>query len=270
MGLHAPLACLLTAIVAQAVDVHYAGLRHTGTRLGQNLSSRVSPSKELVGKVHGDAKAELYSLRCGVSLYVCTNGDGKTFPKAGDTLQIHYVGRLAKNDIVFGSKSMTVGIGKMLEGLNEGLMKMSLGEHSIVNIPATKRHSTKDPSDDQPLAIPPNEDVYFEIRLLAINGNQAETPDEGLPEQGYSGKKVKHEEGKTCVEDWRREYGPKMGEKGPCGGGDDDNEPKKEPKKLEKKKEDEHKPKERSGTNRSHHFSWFGIAVAIILAHCCT
>jgi len=113
---------------------------------------------------------------------------------------------------------------------------MSLGEHSIVNIPATKRHSTKDPSDDQPLAIPPNEDVYFEIRLLAINGNQAETPDEGLPEQGYSGKKVKHEEGKTCVEDWRREYGPKMGEKGPCGGGDDDNEPKKEPKKLEKKK----------------------------------
>merc|ERR1719379_638871 len=84
-------------------------------------------------------------------------------------------------------------------------MKMVLGERGILQVPADKGYGAVGAGG----AIPPNADLYFDVELLAINGKAAP---EKLPEQGYSGKKVAHEDMKTCTGDWRREYGPKMGE----------------------------------------------------------
>merc|ERR1719316_2112744 len=87
---------------------------------------------------------------------------------------------------------------------------MSLGERAILEIPADKGYGEQGAGG----VIPPNAALNFEIELLAINGKEAATPE--APEQGYEGENVAHEDYKTCVSDWGREYGPKMGEPGPC------------------------------------------------------
>jgi FK506-binding protein 1 len=161
-------------------------------------------------------------------LYVCQDGDGQHFPKAGDTLTMHYIGRLTKDDSQFDSSrdrgkpfTFKVGVGKVIAGWDEGVPKMSLGSRAILQVPAEKGYGARGFGG----VIPPNADLYFDVELLAINGK--EKP-EKLPEQGYSGDKVAHEDMKTCVGDWRREYGPKMGEEGPCTG-KNKKEPKAEP-----------------------------------------
>jgi len=58
-----------------------------------------------------------------VSIEVTTPGDGKTFPQAGDTLAMHYVGTLAKGGAKFDSSrdrdepfSFQIGVGEVIQG----------------------------------------------------------------------------------------------------------------------------------------------------------
>merc|ERR1719506_804065 len=79
----------------------------------------------------------------------------------------------------------TIGEGDVIKGWDEGIMKMSLGERGILQIPAAMGYGAQGAGG----VIPPNADLYFDVELLAINGKP-----EKLPEQGYSGKKVAHKD----------------------------------------------------------------------------
>ena len=62
-------------------------------------------------------------------------GDGKTFPKPGDTVDMHYVGKLQSNGNKFDSSRdrgqpfrTRIGVGQVIRGWDEGVQQLSLGQ----------------------------------------------------------------------------------------------------------------------------------------------
>jgi len=101
-----------------------------------------------------------------------STGDGKTYPKKGDTLTMHYTGTLADNGKKFDSSvdcgtpfSFTIGVGQVIKGWDEGVIKMSLGEKAKLFIPADMGYGARGAGG----VIPPNADLIFEVELLKIN-----------------------------------------------------------------------------------------------------
>lgn len=103
---------------------------------------------------------------------VTSPGDGKTYPKKGDELTMHYIGSLASNGEVFDSSrtrdqpfSFKVGVGQVIKGWDHGVMQMSLGERSILRIPSELGYGSKGAGN----SIPPDADLVFDAELLKIN-----------------------------------------------------------------------------------------------------
>lgn len=101
-------------------------------------------------------------------------GDGVTFPAYGDTLSMEYTGMLADDGTTFDSSyapsrgvhvpfSFRIGMGKVIEGWDEGIMKMSLGERAMLLIPANKAYGSAGHGP-----VPPHADLKFEVKLLKI------------------------------------------------------------------------------------------------------
>lgn len=70
----------------------------------------------------------------GVEVQRLGGGDGKTFPKPGDTVSMHYVGTLADGSQFDSSRKrpgsfvIPIGIGKVIRGWDEGVLQLSVGE----------------------------------------------------------------------------------------------------------------------------------------------
>lgn len=98
-------------------------------------------------------------------------GDNATFPTRGDTLVMHYVGKLASNGSVFDSSrdrgqpfQFTIGVGQVIKGWDEGVMRMSKGQKAVLNIPSAKGYGRAGAGG----VIPPDADLIFEVELLDI------------------------------------------------------------------------------------------------------
>ncbi len=108
------------------------------------------------------------------SLEVITKqaGDGKTFPKKGDRLSMHYTGRLISNGAKFDSSvdrgqpfQFQIGVGQVIAGWDQGVIKMSLGEKATLRIPSAMGYGARGAGG----VIPPNADLEFDVELLKIN-----------------------------------------------------------------------------------------------------
>merc|ERR1719335_1306292 len=106
----------------------------------------------------------------GFQLAVLKAGDGHTFPKKGDRVTVHYVGKL-KDGTTFDSSrergeafTFVIGKGKVITGWDQGIKTMSLGERGILHVPSYKGYGSDGAGD-----IPPNSDLDFDVELLAIN-----------------------------------------------------------------------------------------------------
>eukprot|EP01096_Ripella_sp_DP13-Kostka_P013834 TRINITY_DN607_c0_g1_i1.p1 TRINITY_DN607_c0_g1~~TRINITY_DN607_c0_g1_i1.p1 ORF type:complete len:141 (-),score=59.31 TRINITY_DN607_c0_g1_i1:55-423(-) len=107
---------------------------------------------------------------------ILQEGDKVTYPKKGDTLTMHYLGTLRSNGKKFDSSydrnrpfQFVIGVGQVIQGWDEGVITMSLGEKAKLTISSDWAYG-----DDSPCAdIPPNSDLVFEVQLLAINGTKA-------------------------------------------------------------------------------------------------
>ncbi|KAJ3058948.1 FK506-binding protein 1 [Rhizoclosmatium hyalinum] len=107
----------------------------------------------------------------GVTKEVLKAGDGKNFPKKGDTVTMHYTGTLNNgskfdSSVDRGQPFVTaIGVGRVIKGWDEGVPQMSLGEKAILRISYDYAYGER----GFPPVIPPKSDLNFEVELLKIN-----------------------------------------------------------------------------------------------------
>ncbi|CCX05803.1 macrolide-binding protein FKBP12 [Pyronema domesticum] len=134
-------------------------LRNTTTTLRNNYIKSFSTS----------------SINMGVTKTTISAGDGVNFPKAGDSLTMHYVGTFKDGSKFDSSRdrgspfATRIGVGQVIKGWDEGIPKMSLGEKATLDITYDFAYGER----GFPGAIPPKADLIFEVELLSINGKKA-------------------------------------------------------------------------------------------------
>ncbi|KAG8778258.1 hypothetical protein FRC12_025071 [Ceratobasidium sp. 428] len=107
----------------------------------------------------------------GVEIERISPGDGKTFPKKGDTVQIHYVGTLTNGKKFDSSRDngtpfkTKIAVGQVIKGWDEGVPQLSLGEKAKLTITPDYGYG----AGGYPPVIPPNSTLIFEVELLKIN-----------------------------------------------------------------------------------------------------
>uniref|UniRef100_A0A7R9XWU9 peptidylprolyl isomerase n=1 Tax=Prasinoderma coloniale TaxID=156133 RepID=A0A7R9XWU9_9VIRI len=107
----------------------------------------------------------------GFEIETIKEGDGKTFPVAGDILEMHYVGTLAADGKKFDSSrdkgkpfKFTIGHGQVIRGWDEGIMKMSVGQRAKLKVTADYGYGARGAG----FVIPPNADLVFDVEFLRI------------------------------------------------------------------------------------------------------
>lgn len=98
------------------------------------------------------------------------------FPKEGDELTMHYTGTLVSDGSKFDSSVdrgrpfvFKIGLGMVIKGWDVGVIKMSLGEKSVLTLTSDFGYGSRGAGG----VIPPNADLRFEVELLAINNLHA-------------------------------------------------------------------------------------------------
>jgi len=105
-----------------------------------------------------------------VQIEVLTEGTGETVSQDGDTISVNYVGTLLDGTEFDNSYDrgepfeFTLGAGTVIEGWDEGLLGMKIGEKRKITIPSEKAYGTRSTG-----SIPANSDLIFEVELLEIN-----------------------------------------------------------------------------------------------------
>jgi peptidylprolyl isomerase len=139
----------LIAIIVLGVIV-IAGVAYVITRRGTRASNEVTTESGL----------KYQDLRVG---------DGPS-PQMGQTVTVHYIGRLENGKEFNNSHTMGTGkpvefkLGRVIPGWNEGLQTMKVGGKRRLWIPSKLAYG---PAGNPP-NIPPNANLEFEIELLGI------------------------------------------------------------------------------------------------------
>ncbi|KAG1470182.1 hypothetical protein G6F56_002831 [Rhizopus delemar] len=107
----------------------------------------------------------------GVTVETISPGDGKSFPKVGDTVTIHYTGTLLNGSKFDSSVDRNqpfvcpIGVGRVIKGWDEGVPQLSVGQKA--NLICTPDYAYG--ARGFPPVIPPNSTLKFEVELLKIN-----------------------------------------------------------------------------------------------------
>lgn len=102
---------------------------------------------------------------------IILEGDGKVFPKVGDTVTIHYTGTLENGKKFDSSRDRgkpfqcTIGVGHVIKGWDIGIPKLSVGSQAKLTIPGHEA----DGSRGFPGLIPPDATLIFDVELLGVN-----------------------------------------------------------------------------------------------------
>ena len=100
-------------------------------------------------------------------------GDGKTFPKKGDHVYVHYTGTLL-NGKKFDSSvdrgepfEFDLGVGQVIQCWDMSVARLSVGEKIKVICPYSLAYGERGAGG----VIPPKSDLIFEMELIKIEGN---------------------------------------------------------------------------------------------------
>ncbi|XP_038129456.1 FKBP prolyl isomerase 1Ab isoform X1 [Cyprinodon tularosa] len=117
----------------------------------------------------------------GVEVETITPGDGRTFPKKGQTCVVHYVdfllcaAALPKGSLTDGRKfdssrdrdkpfRFKVGKQEVIRGWEEGVVQMSVGQRAKLTCSPDYAYGNK----GHPGIIPPNATLVFDVELLGL------------------------------------------------------------------------------------------------------
>lgn len=104
----------------------------------------------------------------GVDIETLKEGDGTTFPKAGQKVTCHYVLTLTNGKKIDSSRDrgspfeFNIGKGEVIQGWDEGLMKVSVGQRAKLTISPDMGYGAK----GVPGCIPPNSPLIFDVELI--------------------------------------------------------------------------------------------------------
>ncbi|XP_040187761.1 peptidyl-prolyl cis-trans isomerase FKBP1A [Rana temporaria] len=106
----------------------------------------------------------------GVTVESISNGDGRTFPKKGQKVYVHYDGYLENGKKFDSSRDrnkpfcFVIGRKEVIRGWDEGVAQMSVGERArLICTPDFAYGLTGHPG-----VIPPNSTLIFEVELLRM------------------------------------------------------------------------------------------------------
>uniref|UniRef100_A0AAQ4RPM1 peptidylprolyl isomerase n=1 Tax=Gasterosteus aculeatus aculeatus TaxID=481459 RepID=A0AAQ4RPM1_GASAC len=98
--------------------------------------------------------------KMGVDIETITPGDGRTFPKKGQRVVVHYVGTLADGKPF----KFKIGHQEVIRGWEEGVAQMSVGQRAKLICSADFAYGSK----GHPGIIPPNATLTFDVELLSL------------------------------------------------------------------------------------------------------
>ncbi|MEQ2262194.1 Peptidyl-prolyl cis-trans isomerase fkbp1a [Xenotaenia resolanae] len=104
----------------------------------------------------------------GVDVETLRPGDGRTFPKRGTTVSVHYVGTLTNGKKFDSSRDrgepfqFKLGAGEVIRGWDEGVAQMSLGQLAKLTCSPDYAYGSR----GYPPIIPANSTLIFEVELL--------------------------------------------------------------------------------------------------------
>lgn len=132
-------------------------------------SDKSEESKTVTASKTTDDK--IVTTASGLRYEIVAPGTGAE-AKAGDTVEVHYTGRLT-NGTKFDSSldhgepiAFRLGAGMVIKGWDEGIAGMKVGEKRKLMIPSDLAYGSRGAGRD----IPPNAALNFDVELVGIKG----------------------------------------------------------------------------------------------------
>ena len=105
-----------------------------------------------------------------LKIEITQEGSGEVVSKKGDTISVHYTGKL-EDGTKFDSSvdrgapfEFTIGAGMVIEGWEKGFLDMKVGEKRILTIPPEMGYGPQGAVG----VIPPNATLIFDVELVDI------------------------------------------------------------------------------------------------------
>eukprot|EP01112_Ceratiomyxa_fruticulosa_P014342 TRINITY_DN40_c0_g8_i1.p1 TRINITY_DN40_c0_g8~~TRINITY_DN40_c0_g8_i1.p1 ORF type:complete len:111 (-),score=33.26 TRINITY_DN40_c0_g8_i1:99-431(-) len=106
----------------------------------------------------------------GVDTTITKEGDGSSFPKKGDTLIVHYTGKLTNGKVFDSSRTkgrpftFVYGTGSVIKGWEVGFGQLSKGAQATLKISPDMAYGKAGAGG----VIPPDATLIFDVELIDI------------------------------------------------------------------------------------------------------
>jgi peptidylprolyl isomerase len=163
--------CALVLIVSSLV-----GSGNQSNAIASELNQQTTTSSQLIAEnIKSEQENKTMDLSnavttpSGLQYVVLKEGNGAT-PQPGQTVTVHYTGTLEDGTKFDSSRdrnrpfSFKIGVGQVIQGWDEGVGSMKVGEQRTLIIPPDLGYGARGAGG----VIPPNATLIFDVELLKI------------------------------------------------------------------------------------------------------